>query len=260
MRKEQILDILRDVREEKLPLSEALEHLRDLPFSDLDHSRVDHHRSVRTGFPEVLFCRGKTVEEVKDIGGELLEESGHLLATRVENRDQREALLGLSDQSTWHERARAVQIQEEPPPDLPGSVGIISAGTSDGKPYREAVVTAEYLGASTVCAPDSGVAGIQRLLADREDLCEARVLIVVAGMEGALPSVVGGLFDRPVVGVPSSTGYGTAFDGVTPLLSMLNSCTPSVSVVNIDNGFGAAYFACQVLRSGNRKKETGERE
>lgn len=248
MRKEQLKKLFDRVREQDLSVEDALEQLQSLPFDDLGHSRVDTHRDVRCGFPEVIFCEGKTSDEIRDIAGAILDSDQNLLATRAD-RETYDTIESLDDSATYHERAGCVTVTRTEPEPLPGSIGIISAGTSDAHAAEEARVTAESFGAGVTTVEDAGVAGLHRLLPDREALRKATVLIVAAGMEGALPSVVGGLVDKPVIGVPTSTGYGTAFGGVTALLGMLNSCTPAVVPVNVDNGYGAAYFACQILRT-----------
>ncbi len=249
MDKESLKQLLQQVQQEEVSVSRALEKFKSLPFQDLEHSRIDHHRGVRCGFPEVLFCKGKSPDEIRDIAEELLDANTNLLATRV-TEEESDIFKELAPEATYHERARCVTVQVEES-DLPGTVGVISAGTSDAHAAEEARVTCESFGASVHTVYDAGVAGLHRLLPDREPIQASDMLIVVAGMEGALPSVVAGLVEKPIIGVPTSTGYGTAFEGVTPLLGMLNSCTPAVVPVNIDNGFGAAYFSCLILRTMN---------
>ena len=250
---ESLKNLLEGVRDEDVSIPQALDQLKSLPIEDLEHSRIDHHRGVRCGFPEVLFCKGKSGEEILDIARELLDNDTNILATRA-GEEEYEIIRDLAADAEYHERARCVTVRREET-ELPGTVSVISAGTSDAHAAEEARVTCESFGASVHTVYDAGVAGLHRLLPDREPIEEADFLIVVAGMEGALPSVVAGLVDKPIIGVPTSTGYGTAFDGVTPLLGMLNSCTPAVVPVNIDNGFGAAYFACLVLRTMNSTDE-----
>ncbi len=254
MEPEQLKDLLEQVQNDELSVSRAMDELKSLPFADLGHSRIDHHRSVRCGLPEVLFCEGKSAAEIQDIAENMLQSNDNMLATRA-TESEFEIVKELTEDATYHERAGCITVQRSDT-ELPGTIGVISAGTSDAHAAEEARITCESFGASVHTVYDAGVAGLHRLLPDREPIRESDLLIVVAGMEGALPSVVAGLVDKPIIGVPTSTGYGTAFDGVTPLLGMLNSCTPAVVSVNIDNGFGAAYFACLILRTMNSTDDT----
>ena len=219
----------------------------DQGFIDLGFARVDTDRQRRCGFPEVVFGHGKTPAEVLAIARVLLERSPVLLVSRA-NSAQFDALTPEFPATRWHERARCITIEREPSPKLPGIVGIVCAGTSDLHVADEAAVTLEIFGGSVQRFTDIGVAGLHRLLAVRDALEACNVLIVVAGMEGALPSAVAGLVSKPVIAVPTSVGYGASFGGVAALLGMLNSCGSGVTVVNIDNGFGAAYAAAQILR------------
>lgn len=240
--------LLSQVKSGDQSIDDAVERLRQLPFEDLGDSIVDHHRSLRQGFPEVIFGANKSVEQIGRIIAALLAKGNNILATRVE---EEKALLLLKSFPTaiWHAEARCLTIEAKPVEIVGrGTILVISAGTSDIPVAAEAVVTAKIMGNRVEQLFDVGVAGLHRLLARKEQLFSAAVLIVVAGMEGALPSVVGGLVSRPVIAVPTSVGYGAAFGGVAALLGMLNSCASGVTVVNIDNGFGAGYAASLMNR------------
>lgn len=239
--------LLEDLRDGKADVQECLSRLRSLPFEDLGFAKVDHHRAIRCGFPEVIFCQGKTTGQVCEIAQAISRKGANILATRA----SREVMGALADQfpnAALNETARTVAVINEPPAEAPGTIAIVCAGTADLPVAEEARVTAEVMGNRTMSIYDAGVAGIHRLLAHTEGLQRANVLVVVAGMEGALASVVGGLVARPVIAVPTSVGYGASFSGLAPLLTMLNSCAAGVSVVNIDNGFGAGYIAALVNR------------
>ena len=226
---------------EVLP-EDACDRLKDLPFEDLGYAKVDHHRSIRTGMPEVIYAAGKTAGQVAGIFRSIATGGGNVLATRA-TREQFQAVAATEPRATYHELSRCITLQQNPTPARSGLVAVVCAGTSDLPVAEEARVTAELMGNTVDLIADVGVAGLHRLLAQRTQLQEASVLIVCAGMEGALPSVVGGLVAAPVIAVPTSVGYGASFGGLAALLGMLNSCSPNVSVVNIDNGFGAAYIA-----------------
>jgi NCAIR mutase (PurE)-related protein len=217
------------------------------PFVDLGFARVDTDRRRRCGFPEVIFCQGKTPAEVLAIAGSILAHDPVVLATRATPEHFRAVADGIPT-AVYHERGRCITIEREPLPRFTGTVGVVCAGTSDLPVAEEAAVTLEIFGHPTERISDVGVAGVHRLLAERERLEACRVLIVVAGMEGALPSVVAGLVSKPVIAVPTSVGYGASFGGLAALLGMLNSCGSGVTVVNIDNGFGAAYAAATISR------------
>ena len=219
----------------------------DSPFVDLGFARVDVDRRRRTGFPEVIFGQGKTPAEVARIAAVILEREPVLLATRI-SREQFEAVQKEFPAAVSHERARCLTIEREPLPKLQRSVGVVAAGTSDLPAAEEAAVTLEIFGNPVERVYDAGVAGLHRLLVETDRLRECAALIVVAGMEGALPSVVAGLVDKPVIAVPTSTAYGASFGGLAALLGMLNSCGSGVTVVNIDNGFGVAYAATTTNR------------
>jgi pyridinium-3,5-biscarboxylic acid mononucleotide synthase len=240
--------ILRGVSDGSLEVAEALERLKHLPFEDLGCATVDHHRALRQGFPEVIFGQGKSVAQMQTIITAMLEKGGNILATRV-STSKANKLRELFPQAVYHADARALTVEQHPV-ELrgKGKVLVVCAGTSDIPVAAEAVLTARMMGNEVEKLYDVGVAGLHRLLARRSLIAEAAVIIVVAGMEGALPSVVGGLADKPVIAVPTSVGYGAAFGGVAALLGMLNSCAAGVTVVNINNGFGAAYAASLINR------------
>ena len=247
MNQEQIRQLLEQVASGNLEPDKALEQLRDLPFENLGFAHIDHHRALRTGFPEVIFGQGKTREQVLSIAERITEHGSQMLATRLAE-DAAQALVERFPQAEYDTLARTVLVPAPQTPPQTGLVAVVSAGTSDLPVAREAVVTAQAMGAHVEEIYDVGVAGLHRLLAYREQLQKARVIVVVAGMEGALASVVGGLVDIPVVAVPTSVGYGASFQGVAALLAMLNSCASGVVVVNIDNGFGAGYAAALINR------------
>lgn len=219
--------------------------LRQAPFEDLGFARVDHHRSVRQGFPEVVFGPGKSPEQIAEIARRIVAAGDSLLVTRT-TREAFEAVSRVVEGVLFHELARTITLRAGTPPPGKGTILIAAAGTADLPVAEEAAITAELMGNAVDRLYDVGVAGIHRLLAEHARLMSARVVIVVAGMEGALPSVVGGLVDVPVIAVPTSVGYGASFGGLTALLAMLNSCAKGVSVVNIDNGFGAAAIASSI--------------
>jgi pyridinium-3,5-biscarboxylic acid mononucleotide synthase len=247
MDQDSIRRLLQEVAAGAVSADAALEQLRDLPFENLGFAHVDHHRALRTGYPEVIFSQGKTTEQVLTIADRIISHGSAVLATRVAP-DQGEALAQRFPQADYDQVARTVVVQqagaEQPKPR--GQVTVLSAGTSDLPVAQEAVVTARSMGARVDAIFDVGVAGIHRLLAYRDQLRSARAIVVAAGMEGALASVVGGLVDAPVIAVPTSVGYGASFHGLSALLTMLNSCASGVLVVNIDNGFGAGYSAALI--------------
>jgi hypothetical protein len=238
----QIEALLTEVREGRLDVAHALERLRHLPFEDLGFAKLDHHRALRTGMPEVIFASGKTSAHVAAIFARMANAGGNVLATRA-SREAYDAVLALEPRAAYHETARAITLTQTEPARGKGMVGVVCAGTSDLPVAEEAAVTARLMGNTVELIADVGVAGIHRLLAQQHALTSARVLIVCAGMEGALPTVVGGLVNAPVIAVPTSIGYGASLGGIAALLGMLNTCSPNVSVVNIDNGFGAACIA-----------------
>ncbi len=239
--------LLKQVRSGALSTDEAVEHLRHLPFEDLGFAKVDHHRRLRTGMPEVIFGQGKTPMQVAEIFHSLAKREGNVLATRADEK-QFAAVKKRIRGAQYHESARAISLRRDETIYGKGIIVVVSAGTSDIPVAEEAVLTAQIMGNRVKSLYDVGVAGIHRLLANRSVLNQARVVIVCAGMEGALPSVVGGLVGVPVIAVPTSIGYGAAFKGLAALLGMMNSCASNVSVVNIDNGFGAGYVASLINR------------
>ena len=224
---------------------QLLQYLRQSPYENLDFARIDHHRSVRQGFPEVVYGPGKTPEQIAKISERIVAAGHNLLVTRT-GLDAFDAVRQRLPTASFHEQARTITLRTAPLPEGRGTILIVAAGTADLPVAEEAVVSAEIMGNRVDRLYDVGVAGLHRLLAEHARLSAARVVIVAAGMEGALPSVVGGLVDVPVIAVPTSVGYGASFGGMTALLGMLNSCASGVSVVNIDNGFGAAAIASSI--------------
>jgi len=242
-----IRKLFEEVRTGKLSPDDGVNRLRHLPFEDLGFAKVDHHRALRTGMPEVVFGERKTPLQVGQIFARLAKRGGNILATRA-SVEQFKAVKKKVGKAEYRELARAIVLQKDKTKYGKGIIAVVSAGTSDIPVAEEAVVTAEIMGNDVEHFYDVGVAGIHRLLANREALTRARVVVVCAGMEGALPSVVGGLVGVPVIAVPTSVGYGAAFQGLAALIGMMNSCASNVSVVNIDNGFGAGYVASLINR------------
>jgi NCAIR mutase (PurE)-related protein len=235
MDRDAVKTLLEDIREQRVSPEEGVERLRMLPFEDLDFAKLDHHRSLRHGMPEVIYAAGKSPGETVEIFARMAAQGGN-------------AVLGTMPTAEYNERARTIALVQDASERGKGVIAILCAGTSDLPVAEEAAVTALVMGNRIELACDVGVAGLHRLIAQRNLLSTARVFIVCAGMEGALPSVVAGLVGAPVIAVPTSVGYGASFQGVTALLAMMNSCAPNVTVVNIDNGFGAAYFASMINR------------
>lgn len=250
MTERQVARLLRDVRAGRVSVAEAVSRLRGMPFEDLGFAKVDTHRELRTGFPEVIYCEGKAVEHVIAIARRIRERHHVALATRCSRQIYEAAAAELAE-VTWHETARIMVVgRPARPSGRARPVAVVSAGTADAPVAEEAAVTVETMGCRVERLYDVGVAGLHRLLVHRQKLERARAIVVVAGMEGALASVVGGLVSAPVIAVPTSVGYGASFRGLAALLTMLNSCAAGVAVVNIDNGFGAGYFAALVARGG----------
>ncbi len=247
MNSESIRKLFDDVRRGKLAPDDAVARLRHMPFEDLGFAKVDHHRALRVGMPEVILAERKTPAQVAAIFQKLAKHGGNVLATRADPK-QFAAVKKKVRGAEYRELARAIVLERDQTTYGKGIITVVSAGTSDIAVAEEAVVTAELMGNEVQHLYDVGVAGVHRLLANREKLAQARVLIVCAGMEGALPSVVGGLVGVPVIAVPTSVGYGASFKGLAALLGMMNSCASNVSVVNIDNGFGAGYVASLINR------------
>lgn len=247
MNTESIRKLFEQVRAGELTPDDAVQQLRHLPFEDLGFAKVDHHRALRVGMPEVVFGERKTPAQVAAIFQRLAKHGSNVLATRA-SKEQFAAVKKVVRGAKYEEAARAIVLRGERKLYGKGVIAVVSAGTSDIPVAEEAVITAELMGNEVEKIYDVGVAGIHRLLAHRESLDRARVVIVCAGMEGALPSVVGGLIGAPVIAVPTSVGYGAAFEGLAALLGMMNSCASNVTVVNIDNGFGAGYVASLINR------------
>ncbi len=246
-------ELLLRVRAGEVSVEQALSRLKDLPYEDLGFAKVDHHRGLRTGHPEVVFCQGKTIEQVVGIAEKLAPGNDNVLLTRV-SREQGAAVLARFPLCEYNELGRCMVINPMKISQPRGTVLVVSAGTADLPVAEEAAVTSQVMGNSVERLYDIGVAGLHRLLENRERLQAAQVIIVVAGMEGALASVVGGMVDKPVIAVPTSVGYGASFGGLAALLSMLNSCASGVGVVNIDNGFGAGALAAAITRAaGNHR-------
>lgn len=248
MNQKRILEVLRSVQQGTITAEGAIDALKHLPFEDIGFAKVDHHRELRNGFPEVVFCPGKTPEHLKGIIEKLLKNSdGNILATRATEANF-EAVYSVCPQAEWHKGAGAILIRREAVVTRGHTVLVVTAGTSDIGVAEEACLTAELMGNPVDRLYDVGVAGIHRLFAHRRALDEAGIIIVVAGMEGALASVIGGLVNKPVIAVPTSIGYGAQFGGAAALLAMLNSCANGLGVMNIDNGYGAAYMATRINR------------
>jgi len=246
---EQLRVLLQEVKTGRLSVEEALERLRTLPYEDLGFARIDHHRALRKGFPEVILCQGKTTEQIVDIIRSMLPLQVTILATRA-SEEVFQTICAVTEEAVYHPLARLVVIRDEPQVAGRGMILVVSGGTADLPVAEEAAVTAEAMGNRVERLYDVGVAGLHRLLDKTNSLFAASVIIVVAGMEGALASVVGGLVACPIIAVPTSVGYGASFQGLAALLGMLNSCAPGVAVVNIDNGFGAGYLASVINRMG----------
>jgi NCAIR mutase (PurE)-related protein len=241
-------DLLRRVKTGKTPIDKAIAQLKSLPFEDLGYARIDHHRSLRKGFPEVIWGEGKSSNQILSIMKEMKRKGQNVLITRLDEKKAKDIQKAFP-KCRYSPRSKVLTYLIHPVrSEGKGTILVITAGTTDIPVAEEAVITAQFMGNHVETLYDVGVAGIHRLLSERERLEGARVLVVVAGMEGALPSVVGGLVDRPVIAVPTSVGYGTSFGGITALLAMLNSCASGVAVVNIDNGFGAGYMASLMNR------------
>jgi pyridinium-3,5-biscarboxylic acid mononucleotide synthase len=240
-------EILKSYKDGQTDLDQVVADLRHLPFEDLGFAHVDHHRAIRQGFPEVIFGLGKTPEQVGGIAARLLERSANLLVTRT-SPEAFEIVRQTAPDAVYHESCRAISVRRDTTIHGHGTIAVVTAGTSDIPVADEAALTVEIMGNRIERLFDVGVAGIHRILSRRQVLDSARVIICVAGMEGALPSVVGGLVNVPVIAVPTSIGYGASFNGIAALLGMLNSCSSNVTVVNIDNGFGAGFVASLINR------------
>ena len=247
MRREALLELLRRLEAGKIAPEVVADRLASLPFEDLGFAKVDHHRSLRSGMPEVILAAGKTSSQIAEIFARLAASGVNVLATRA-SQEQFDAVRAAVPAAEFHTLARCITLSQSKPASTAGRVAIVCAGTSDLPVAEEAAITAELFGARVTRITDVGVAGMHRLLSHLDALRAADVIVVCAGMEGALPSVVSGLVAVPVIAVPTSVGYGAAFEGVTALLGMLNACSPNITVVNIDNGFGAGYVATLIAR------------
>ena len=237
--------LLTDVKTGKTSVDDALDVLRNFPYTDLGFARIDHHREIRTGYPEIVYCAGKTVEQVKEIFRVMSERENNAVGTRA-SQEMYDAVKSIIPEAVYYKVARIISVQKKKPHTPDSLIAVITAGTSDMPVAEEAAVTAELLGNNVIRIYDAGVAGIHRLVDKLPEIRKCKVVIVIAGMEGALASVVGGLVDKPVIAVPTSVGYGANFGGISALLAMLTSCSSGVTVVNIDNGFGAAFSASMI--------------
>ncbi|MDQ2832476.1 MAG: nickel pincer cofactor biosynthesis protein LarB [Acidobacteriota bacterium] len=253
MNKVSLLELLAAVQTGTLAPAAAVDQLAKLPYEDIGHARIDHHRALRTGLPEVIYAQGKEPQQTAEIFARMAAAGTDVLATRC-NEETASAVLSAVHAAQHHPKARAITLRQTSAGEPRGRIAVLSAGTSDQPVAEEAAVTAELFGTQVIRLYDIGVAGLHRLLSVRDQLAEADAVIVCAGMEGALPSVVGGLVGVPVLAVPTSVGYGASFDGAAALLGMLNSCSPNISVVNIDNGFGAAYTAVLIAHASSRHR------
>lgn len=247
MNRERIKKLLEQVQSGRVDIEEAADKMANLPYEDIEFARVDHHRDLRLGFPEVILGQGKTPEQITQIAERILTSSSNLLISRT-TKGVFQRIRDLASDAEFHSEARMISVLRDRTERGDGVIAIISAGTSDIPVAEEAAITATAMGNRVSRVYDVGVAGIHRLLGARPDFESARVIVVVAGMEGALPSVVGGMVSVPVIAVPTSIGYGASFDGLAALLGMLNSCASNVTVVNIDNGFGAGFVASLINR------------
>lgn len=245
MNQKDIIELLDKYKDGNITQEEAVNQFSELPFTNLGFAMIDNHRELRIGYPEVIYCAGKTTEQVKSIIEVMIQKNTNVLATRA-SKEMYEAVKHLHPKIQYNELGRVITIKVKPIPETKTSIAIVAAGTSDLPVVEEAKETAIILGNKVDVITDVGVAGIHRLFARLDIIKKAKVVIVVAGMEGALASVMGGLLSQPIIAVPTSVGYGANFNGLSALLSMLNSCASGVSVVNIDNGFGAAYNASQI--------------
>lgn len=245
MNTESLKGLLENVKNGEMSIEDAMVLLKKLPFEDLGFAKVDHHRNLRNGYPEVIYSEGKTNEQIKAIVHKLMERNNNIMATRA-SKSVYDAIKDITDDVVYHEAARIVVVKKREIVFSDKYIAVVTAGTTDIPVAEEAAITAETMGNKVERIYDVGVAGIHRLFARLEVLQNANALIVVAGMEGALASVVGGLVDKPVIAVPTSIGYGANFKGISALLTMLNSCASGVAVVNIDNGFSAGYLAAMI--------------
>lgn len=249
MEADELRELLEGVKKGDVQVEDALLKLKKLPFEDIGFAKIDNHRALRVGYPEVIYCEGKAIEHIKKIVEKMLESGSNILATRA-SYEVYEAIKSVDDNVQYYDMARICFIKRKEIQKTEGKILVVTGGTSDIPVAEEAAITAEVLGNTVERLYDVGVAGLHRLLSNTDRLMEARVLITVAGMEGALASVIGGLVDKPVIAVPTSVGYGANFKGLSALLTMLNSCASGIGVVNIDNGFGAGYLASMINKIG----------
>jgi NCAIR mutase (PurE)-related protein len=237
--------LLKEVKNGHSTIEEALDILKNFPYTDLGFARIDHHREMRTGYPEIIYCAGKSVDQVREIVRVMSEKENNVIGTRA-NQEMFDAVKSILPEAVYYPVARIISVQKKKPAIPKTRIAVITAGTSDMPIAEEAAITAELLGNNVLRIYDAGVAGIHRLVDKLPEIRNCRVIIVIAGMEGALASVVGGLVDKPVIAVPTSVGYGANFGGISALLAMLTSCSTGVTVVNIDNGFGAGFSASMI--------------
>jgi pyridinium-3,5-biscarboxylic acid mononucleotide synthase len=249
MNSKEVEKLLTDVSNGSVSVGKAMEALKNFPYTDLGFARIDNHREIRTGYPEIIYCAGKTSEQVKEIFRVMSERENNIIGTRAP-LEMYEEIRQLLPDTKYFPVARIISLQKKKPVPPATKIAIITAGTSDMPVAEEAAVTAELLGNDVIRIYDAGVAGIHRLVDKLPEIRGCRVIIVIAGMEGALASVVGGLVDKPVIAVPTSVGYGANFSGLSALLAMLTSCSTGVTVVNIDNGFGAGFAASMINKLG----------
>ncbi len=245
MNVKEIENLLKDVKNGQTTVDEALDILKNFPYTDLGFAKIDHHRELRTGYPEIVYCAGKTVDQVQEIFRAMTERENNIIGTRA-SQEMYEAVKRIAADAVFYPIARIISVRKKKEESPKTRIAVITAGTSDMPVAEEAAVTAELLGNNVLRIYDAGVAGIHRLVDKLPDIKTCRVIIVIAGMEGALASVVGGLVDKPVIAVPTSVGYGANFGGISALLAMLTSCSTGVTVVNIDNGFGAGFSASMI--------------
>jgi NCAIR mutase (PurE)-related protein len=247
MTAQELEKLLIDIKNGSKTVEEALEILKTFPYTDLGFARIDHHREIRTGYPEIVYCAGKKNDQVREIFRVMIKKESNVIGTRA-SKEMYEAVKSISPDAVFYEVAKIISVQNRKPETQTGRIAVITAGTSDIPVAEEAAITAELLGNEVLRIYDAGVAGIHRLVDQLPAIRSCKVIIVIAGMEGALASVVGGLVDKPVIAVPTSVGYGASFGGISALLAMLTSCSSGVTVVNIDNGFGAGFSASMINR------------
>lgn len=245
MNTEELKQLLKKIQEGSLTIDNALENLKYLPFQDLGHTKLDNHRELRQGYPEVIFCQGKSPYQVLDIINSMVDRGQNVLGTRAD-KEIYEIIVKSHPTAVYHKISKTITLKHKEYESPVTYISVVTAGTTDIPVAEEAVITAEFYNNKVERFYDIGVAGIHRIQENIEKIAGARVIVVVAGMEGALPSIIGGLVDKPVIAVPTSVGYGVAFNGIAALLGMLTSCASGISVVNIDNGFGAGYLASMI--------------